>query len=406
MPLTGNWTLATLSALALAGVVGTVLLWNRIGSWLRWPARAGLVVSCQLTACALVAAFVNDAGQFYGSWSELFGQGSGVSVTHISAAAQDKHLAEVLKQQKRVGKSLVVSVYIPEAGTRRADPALVYLPAAYFASAYANTRFPVVELFGGFPGTPKAWTVGLGVQAILDREIASDRSIPFVAVMPSQNYLPGIHDAECINAYHGPQVETTLTMNVRQVIERDFRVDRDRTGWAAMGYSTGGFCAVNIAVRHASMFSAAVSLSGNAWPYVDRTTGNLFGNITAVKDSNNPTWRLSHLPPPPLSLLLAASHGDGPAWYGALTLASTVRAPTRASLLLLPRGSHNAQTWRAMEPVAFDWLSHVLPAPLGQPVLADGRGPVPFERAPIAPPRHRIEHAARHRTTATRPTFQ
>jgi S-formylglutathione hydrolase FrmB len=419
MPLTGNWTLAALAAFALLAVVGSVLLWNRIRSWLRWPARMAMIVAGQLAACALVAALVNDANAFYGSWGELFGHGAGVSIGHLKTGAEDKRVAEALRKQHRVGKSLVVPVYIPEAGASRAQPALVYLPAAYFWRSYSDTSFPVVELLEGFPSTPRSWTVALNLQATLDGEIDSNRSLPFIAVIPVQNYLPGNHDGECINALNGPQVETTLTTNVRQVIEHDFRVDRGRSGWAVMGYSTGGFCALNIVFRHPSWFSAAVSLSGNVHPYVDHTTGDLFGGRdTAAEHENDPVWRASHLPGPPISVLLAASRGDPGAWRAALKLASEVRAPTRDWTLLLPKGAHNAQTWQAMEPVAFDWLSRVLPPPLGVPVSAEGRAPMPHyhkfpyhptARLPRNPPLARGRHIRkiqRHDTKPVRPTFQ
>jgi S-formylglutathione hydrolase FrmB len=220
--------------------------------------------------------------------------------------------------------------------------------------------------------------------------------------MPTQNYLPARHDGECINAAHGPQVETTLTVNVRRVIEHDFRVDHDRTGWAVMGYSTGGFCALNISLRHPSMYGAAVSLSGNVHPYIDHTTGNLFGRSLAAEDSNAPVWRAQKLPPP-VSLLLAASRQDLGAWRGALALAAAVRPPTRVSLLELPRGGHDGAVWRIMEPVAFDWLAHVVAPPIAQSVLAEGRGPIPYRpvRPHVSP-----ALAARHRVKTTRPTFQ
>jgi enterochelin esterase-like enzyme len=403
VPLTSNWTLATLAALAVAAVVATAVMWSRFRSWLHWPLRMVMLVACQLTAVALVAAFVNDAGQFYGSWSELLGSGPpGVSLAHIAAGSEDRRLAKDIRLHSRVGRSLVVSIYVPDAGAARAQKALVYLPAAYFAPSYADMRFPVVELLEGFPGSPWSWTLGLNVQAILDREIASHRTIPLIAVMPTQNYLPARHDGECINAVHGPQVETTLTVNVRRVIEHDFRVNRDRTAWAVMGYSTGGFCALNISLRHPSMYGSAVSLSGNVHPYIDHTTGHLFGRSLAAEDSNDPVWRAQKLPPP-VSLLLAASRQDVGAWRGALAMAAAVRPPTRVSLLELPRGGHDGAVWRIMEPVAFDWLAHVIPPPIAESVLAEGRAPIPYRpvRPQVSP-----ALAARHRVKTTRPTFQ
>jgi dienelactone hydrolase len=349
----------------------------------------------------MVAALVNDAGQFYGSWSELLGHGVGVSLTHVASGAEDKHLAELLRRQKGLHRSLVVPIDIPEAGAAKADPALVYLPAAYFAPGYADVTFPVVELLEGFPSTPRLWTGPLRLQQVLDDEIASNRALPFVAVVPTQNYLPRLHDGECINAVHGPQVETTLTVNVRRVLEHDLRVDRGRTGWAAMGYSTGGFCALNIVTRHPNVYSAAVSLSGNDTPYVDRTTGHLFGHSVAAEHSNNPLWRFRHGLAPPISMLLAAARHDTVPWHEALRLAAAVRPPARASLLLLPRGAHNLPTWRAMEPAAFDWLSQLLAPPLGPSARVDGHSPVPYRGVPTPP----LARAGR-RYAVKRPRFQ
>ena len=45
-------------------------------------------------------------------------------------------------------------------------------------------------------------------------------------------------------------------------------------------------------------------------------------------------------------------------------VANLVHAPLSLSTAYLNTGGHNTQTWRAMEPPAFDWLSTWL----GQPV--------------------------------------
>jgi S-formylglutathione hydrolase FrmB len=224
----------------------------------------------------------------------------------------------------------------------------------------------------------------LRLQHVADAEIASHRAVPFVAVVPVQNYLPRMRDGECINAVNRPQVETTLTTNVRRVVEHDFRVDRDRTGWAVMGYSTGGFCALNILTRHPNEYSAAVSLSGYDQPYVDRTTGDLFGHSVAAEQGNDPLWRIRHSPSAqPISMLLAASRDDAKPWREAQQLAAAVRAPSHAYLLLLTRGAHNLPTWRAMEPSSFDWLSRMLAPPLSPAAGADGRTPVPYKGRPV-----------------------
>ncbi len=391
MSLTGNWTLAIAISAAVAAVVAVVFCWHRVSRrpWLRWPARASMLIACQLTACLVVALFVNDQGLFFTSWSDLFGGGSGTSTSQIRAGAYDKKLAKPNTVAVGRNKGLVLPVPIPDATDSRSHNALVYLPPQYFDRAYANRAFPVFELLGGYPGTPHGWTGPLDVQQIADKEIAAGRAVPFVAVMPNSNYMPH-HDGECINAVGGDQFETTLTVNVRQAMERDFRVSSDRSSWAVAGVSAGGFCALNIAIRHPEMFAAAVSMSGYDHPYIDWTTGALFGHSVAARDANDPLWRLTHLPAPNLALLLASSRQDVTTHVEANQLAAAARPPTRVDLLTVPRGGHNFHVWVAMEPTVYDWLSRIVAAPLAPGSLAEGVKPTTEPNAPLPTTRTRL----------------
>jgi len=402
MSLTGNWTLAIAISAAVAAVVAVVFCWHRVSRrpWLRWPARASMLIACQLTACLVVALFVNDQGLFFTSWSDLFGGGSGTSTSQIRAGAYDKKLAKPNTVAVGRNKGLVLPVPIPDATDSRSHNALVYLPPQYFDRAYANRAFPVFELLGGYPGTPHGWTGPLDVQQIADKEIAAGRAVPFVAVMPNSNYMPH-HDGECINAVGGDQFETTLTVNVRQAMERDFRVSSDRSSWAVAGVSAGGFCALNIAIRHPEMFAAAVSMSGYDHPDIDWTTGALFGHSVAARDANDPLWRLTHLPAPNLALLLASTRQDVTTHVEANQLAAAARPPTRVDLLTVPRGGHNFHVWVAMEPVVFDWLSHIITAPLAPGELAEGVRPTPAPRVQVPATRTRL--AQRRIATALTP---
>jgi S-formylglutathione hydrolase FrmB len=384
MSLTGGWMLALAVVAAVAAVAETAALWSRIGrAWLRWPLRASMIIACQLTACLVLGLVINDQGQFFTSWSDLLGRASGTSNAGARSGAYDRALAALLPAGRRGKQSLVVPVAVPDAGADRSHTALVYLPPQYFQPAYANRSFPVIELLTGFPGSPETWTGPLDIQGIADSEIASGRAVPFIAVMPNQNYVPG-RDSECINALGGSQVETTLTVNVRRVVEHDFRVSDDRTSWGIAGYSTGGFCAANIAVRHPGMFAAAVSMSGNIEPYLDRRTGALFGHSIVARHANDPLWRFEHLPGPDIALLLTSSRQEPRVNAWAYRLAAAARLPTRAELLSVPRGGHNFHVWRVVEHSMFNWLSEHLAAPLAPGLLAEGVKPEP--RPGVTPP--------------------
>jgi S-formylglutathione hydrolase FrmB len=142
-----------------------------------------------------------------------------------------------------------------------------------------------------------------------------------------------------------------------------------------MGYSTGGYCAMNIALRHPDRYASAVSLSGYDEPYLDATTGHLFGASREARDANDPLWRLRHLAAPDVSLLLASTGGDPVPARESRQMALAARPPTQVDLLPLRQGGHDFAMFRIFEPAAFDWISRQISAPLAPSVVIDGTQP-------------------------------
>jgi S-formylglutathione hydrolase FrmB len=215
----------------------------------------------------------------------------------------------------------------------------------------------------------------LHVAQILDAEIAAGRSEPFIAVMPSQD-VAWPRDTQCVNVVGGPAVDTYLTTDVRTAITHAFRATTNRAGWALMGYSSGGFCATNLAMRHPDMFTSAVSIAGTAKPAHDHQTGELFGHNMALQNENTPVWRAEHLPPPDIALLLMSSAADPATRRDALMMAAAAKTPLSVTLVSLSHGGHNFEVWQAEEPVAFAWVSAHLIPPLAPPPVIDHVAPV------------------------------
>jgi S-formylglutathione hydrolase FrmB len=382
MALTGPLTLMLAIALAVVMPVAAMAAWNRGRSdsrratHVRWIRRAALMIGTQLSAVVLVAVMINDANKFYTSWLELLGEHHTVGTTVALPGSQDAAVQTKLDNARAQGRGIVVTLKVP--GTRSGVgtfDALVYLPVQYGQPEYAHRSFPVVELIAGSPGTPQTWTDSLDVARILDREIAAGRSEPFIAVMPSQDVAGG-RDTQCVNIPRGPQVETYLTNDVRATITRAYRASTQNDAWAIMGYSSGGFCATNLAMRHPDLFAAAVSVAGYARPAHDHQTGELFAHNIALRNQNTPIWRASNLPPPDIALLLMATAQDPGTDRDAAALAAAARYPLSVTRLSLRHGGHNFEVWRAEEPTAFAWLSTHLVPPLAPAPTIDKTYPV------------------------------
>jgi enterochelin esterase-like enzyme len=330
-------------AAVVAGVVLAVIWDVRHRS--RAALRATAAVLCAVTAAAAALVWVNRQVETYTTWSDLFGapvSRGAVAATSVMAAAAGRS----------AGRLVTFTVVGRASGL--ALPVIAYLPAAYDTSRV--TRFPVIEALHGFPGSPLGWLRRLDAPGYLDREIAAGRMAPTVVLFPYITPDP-LLDTECTNLVHGPHIETFLTVDVPAAARARFRIRTDRAGWGLMGYSAGGFCATNLALRHPTQYAAAASLSGYAEPGIAIGDGS-------ERTYNDDAWRLTHLPLPAIALYLACARTDAGAVRDTAELGRLAHAPISTTTSYVGTGGHNYQTWQAMEAPAFDWLSGWLGRPL------------------------------------------
>lgn len=365
--------------------LAAVALWRRIPGRPPWPAlgRLSLVVASQVAAVMLVAAAVNDYGYFYGSWSELAGAAGLTNATtavprltihggpHLPGGAAVAPLAAVghISVQTYPGFSSpsqwalrghLESIHVTGPITRLSTQAFVYLPPQYYQHRYAHQQFPAALVLTGFPTSDQSLIARMKYQDALLRDIRRHEARPMVLVMmqPSVTFP---RDTECTDVPGGPQVQTFLSQDVPSEISHRYRVAS--SGWGAIGASTGGYCATKLSMMNPTTFPAAVSISGYYRTLHDYTTGSLWGGSAVVRNLNNPEWRMTHLPAPPVSLLLQSSKGE----TGRLGLPDMqrflklVKPPTQVSTLVTPTGGHNYLAWAPLLPSALHWLSAHLP---------------------------------------------
>jgi enterochelin esterase-like enzyme len=423
MQLTSGFFIALTIIAAVAGLAATVWIWPRVSRrrTTHLAARLGLIAGSQALAVVALLAVLNGYFLFFGSWSVLVNTG-GVApqVTRsFAAAASSKpvvvtgadlgpvpgsgsrlprtasgqlafkpphfyrknhiNVAYAIGQgQKRqralraVGEVLEITIRGEHTGISSAND-FVYLPPQYFQAAYAHARFPVVLALTGYPNDTWSIVKFLGLPATAASLTASKRIAPAVYVM--MNVSPALpRDTECTNVPAGLQVESFFAQDVPAAIEHAFRVQSSRTGWAVLGYSTGGYCAAKLAMMYPYQFSAAISLSGYYNAILDRTTGNLYGGSVAYRNENDLDWRLKHLPAPPVSVLVTSTLVGEAAYPGTLAFLRLIRLPMRGYSLILQQGGHNYNTWGRELPQALQWLNHRLSAaqPLAPPPVKRG----------------------------------
>ncbi|GIG76148.1 esterase [Planosporangium flavigriseum] len=370
--------------LAVTTAVATGWAWNRVRAWWRWPTRMLALVCCLVTAFAVAGVAVNRKLHMYTSWEQFTGDNQ--------AAPPPEPAPRTSDAGPKAGRLVTVTIDGKRSGIQL--PAYVYLPPSYDSS---TGRLPVIEAFAGFPGTPQTWFDVADPREVAEREINAGRMPQTIMVFPVQHPSP-TRDSECVDAVGGAQFDTYLSLDLQDYIGTHFRARTDRAGWGVFGFSTGGFCAVNLAMRHPDRYAAAVSFSGYFTAITDRTTGDLYRGNNRVRDENSPLWRLKNLPAPTLSLYLASAQDDPKGVAQIQDMMAASRSPLRLTTALVPQGGHTGYAWRALAPAALDWMSAQLGGPIegvpgGRPdataTAVSGLAPAPGNGRPSDGPKNR-----------------
>ncbi|NBE53565.1 alpha/beta hydrolase [Streptomyces boluensis] len=364
--------LAVLAAVLL--FVGTVWFWPKLAGrdWRAVLGRVVLLAATQVLVFTSVGLAANRSFEFYASWADLLGQEQEMGVVEEHDTGGGTHggtaAVEVLRTQavKGVadGSTPTVGGQIQkvEVTGERSDmrsPAYVYLPPEYFTDK--QRKFPAAVVITGYPGTAENLLNGLRYPATAHNQARRGVMQPMVLVMLRPTVAPP-RDTECVNVPNGPQTETFFAEDLPTAMTEHYRIGAKPENWGAIGNSTGGYCALKMAMKHPDRFAAAAGLSADYKAPIDDTTGDLFQGDKRVEQESDLMWLLDHRPAPNVSLLATSSrHGEGN-YARTRAFLDKGKAPTRMFSIILDSGGHNFNTWRREIPAALVWMSERLSA--------------------------------------------
>jgi enterochelin esterase-like enzyme len=333
---------------------------------------------------------VNRYYGYYQTWNAMLADltqqsvnaASGVPDVRLTGGSQADTLDgshSYLEQAQQQG--YLVRLTVPGQRSRITRTVYVYLPPQYFRPAYRAYRFPAIELIHGQPGEPQDWITVVGVTHTFRQLLAERLARPAVLVMPDANGGEQI-SLQCLNQAGGPQDLTYLAVDLPNQIARTLRVLRPGPAWGVAGYSEGGFCAANMALRYPHRYGFAGVLSGYFQPLDNQLAGSRlvspFGGNTRLEEENTPLEEIQRLPAtaviPRFWLGAGASDGQDVANAERFWLELRQRLPN-VPLTLTPGSGHSMTTWRAEVPSMLSWMT---------PGLARAAGPWRPESA--APP--------------------
>ena len=207
----------------------------------------------------------------------------------------------------------------------------------------------------------------LGVNSTLDTLVSQHRAQPAVPVMPDANGGRGI-SLQCLNQANGPQDATFLASDLPSYLASGLRVQQPGTGWGIAGYSEGGFCAANLGLQEARVFSYAGVLSGyfrpsdNQLMNPSRQVSPLGGNRRLAL-LNTPLDLLQSWPPGRAipGFWLGAGLQDRADVRNAETFGQLLQLRQPAvTIRFVPGGGHTMRTWRQLLPPMLEWMTQGL----------------------------------------------
>ncbi|MFJ9611794.1 alpha/beta hydrolase [Kitasatospora sp. NPDC101176] len=383
MELTSDALVNSLLALGAAALVTTLWLWPRLARQRPLPVlgRLGLLTVTQVSVVAVLALAVNNSFGFYTSWDDLLSPGgSKLALTsnenHKGVAPASDELIQPTTEggletvtdlpkgpPEETGK--VESVRVNGKETGLSDQMFVYLPPEYFDPKFALVRFPVMVALAGYPGTTLNLLKELPLVHTVTEMQKSGKMPPTIVVM-ARPTVAAPRDTECVDVPGGPRSETWFTKDVPDALRATYRTGRSAASWSVFGYSTGGSCALRLAMRSPNVYGSAVGLHGDFKVKEDQFTGgSLFGGDNALAQQSDLNWRLQNLPAPALSLLVVSSRkeGDFAQTVQFVEHAQQVAAANpqfRIDSQYLDDGGHNFDSWTRELPSSLEWIGEHL----------------------------------------------
>lgn len=310
-------------------------------------------------------ALVNRFYGYYQSWDDAWRDLTNHAPASVASVPDlgnrlDQVLREAVHKRQVRKNGFALTTTLPGPRSSIARQGMIYLPPQYFQRQYARRRFPVIELIHGAPGTPADYEGRLKISGMLRKLIAAHKAEPMVLVIPDAN--GGVdRSTQCLNVIGGEQDETYLAVDVPDDVSTRLRVLSPGPGWGIAGFSEGGFCAANLAIRHPGQYGIAAALSGYFEPLRRNRMPepvDPFGGGRALRAANSPLKVLMRPPRTRLPLFwVMAGDGVQTDMVQAQAFVDLAGQYQRVPFVVLRGGRHNYVAWREAFPRMFEWAS-------------------------------------------------
>jgi hypothetical protein len=319
-------------------------------------------------------AAVNKYYDYYETWGSVVADFTNstpnvskpLTVPNLTSTGFSKILGRMVSSSTAQQQGYTVQLTVEGQRTHLRRTVFIYLPPQYFQKAYAKYHFPAIELFTGYPGEPQDWINVLGVTTVLDSLVHANLAKPAVLIMPDTE--GGLRRAlQCLNLPQGIQDATYLAEDLPDYVYRTMRVQPPGKAWGLAGYSEGGYCAANLAIRYRTLFGYSGVMSGYFSP-LDVLVGKPARYEQPFPGPANAALRAANTPMDALSQVpswaflpqfwIGAGAGDREDVEQADAFQSLLlqRQP-KVKVVLAQGGGHTMFTWRSLVTPMLEWMT-------------------------------------------------
>jgi S-formylglutathione hydrolase FrmB len=350
------WAWLGLVALGLAGVhVWRSRWWVRVVA----PSAALLVIAM---AVVQVNIFWGLYPTVHSAWDGMWSQPEGLPVLTtpdgpVLEAPPGQTLLDVWQPPPGMpDKGTVSQVTIPGSESHfPARPGFVYLPPAYLANP--RPLLPVVVLLSGQPGAPENWIDWIQAPAALDAYARAHNGLAPVVVMPD-DLGSSFANPLCVDSPRG-NAETYLARDVPAWIQSTLQVARQRSSWFIGGFSHGGTCSLQLALRASKIYGGFVDIAGEKEPTLgnrQKTVSKAFGGSDAAFARINPLDIMQRSRFPETAVLMMEGNQDL-GYADARHVFEACRAAGMDGQWVDLAGGHTPEVWRAAVVRALPWVA-------------------------------------------------
>lgn len=338
----------------------TILIWPKFApqSIFNVFKRILTLFITQVLLLASVGVAVNNYGGFYGSWSELLGINSNSSMSQANLTSLDSIKtidANVLKKaQFSKNGSAIMNLDIFGNVSKETGQVWIVLPKSAVNKIKKGnsdlSKYRVIQFLPGFPGTPAIWFKRLDIQNKLEMAQKAKNLPPVIGIFTETNLKNGF-DGECLDNPGGPLIETWLTTDVHNYMDKWLKLSQKR--WGIIGISAGGWCAAMIALRHPGKYLAGASIAGYFTPEPSKSLKQAVRKKLLKEYDLRQTIKKNR---PDVSIFATLSPSDRGSYFQTAHFVADEKNNLKINTFPLTIQGHNFSAWLPAITPALNWF--------------------------------------------------